>query len=208
MSAMNQDCPKIRQHLALYAGRDLEEPLCVQVEQHIAGCGACREELCKTLAARERIGVFGALSARDLDAVDLWPGIRESWNREREAARSEVAALNAIRPRASRRRWLSISLAAAAVLVIFLRWSLVHESPIAPPIAHVPPQSNARGNVAVNTSPNAPVAPVVNDGSLRRAGPGEERLRDSSAPLLLPLRSWTSRAGNDTPNSLAGDDLR
>jgi anti-sigma factor RsiW len=204
MSTLNQECPKIRQHLALYAGRDLEEPLCAQVEQHLAGCSACREEFGRTSAARERIRVFGVQTARDLESVELWPLVRESWTREREALETEVAALNLSRPRSTLRRWLPLSLAAAAALVIALGWAMSPDQllnsgeGVNPPGVHAP-------KLADNSGPMLP-AQAVSTGSLRRAGPGEERLRDSSAPLFMPMRSLQDRAGTDSTNSLVGDD--
>lgn len=212
MSTVNQDCPKVRQHLVLFAGRDLEEPLCAQVEQHLAGCAACRAELEATLAARERIGVFGAHNERGLDSVDLWPAVRASVQSEREAARTEVAtlhqALRASKPRAALRRWLPLSLAAAAALVIAL--GLLQESPPSlpdQPVAGTPVPPTP--NVATNDG-GVRVEPI-SSGSLRRAGPDDERLRDFSAPFPLQPRSifrgpGLPRTGNDASNSLAGDD--
>ncbi|MEO6711426.1 MAG: zf-HC2 domain-containing protein [Planctomycetota bacterium] len=211
MSPVNQDCTKIRQHLALFAGRDLEQALCLLVEAHLAGCGTCSAELSRTLAARERIGVFGAQTTRGLEAIDLWPAVRESWAREREAARTEVAALNLSRSHSTRRRWIPVSLAAAAAaaaLFTALRWGIGDTAPDArafgPGAAHGPQAPHDTENVAKNVVPAIEAEPVSN-GSLRRAGPGEERLRDSSAPLIFP-RAWHERAGAGQSNSLAGDD--
>ncbi|HTF91340.1 MAG TPA: zf-HC2 domain-containing protein [Planctomycetota bacterium] len=207
MSTVNQDCPKIRQHLALFAGRDLEEPLCRLVEAHLAACGACSAELSRTLAARERISVLGAQTARGLDAIDLWPAVRESWAREREAARTEVAALNLSRPHSTRRRWIPVSLAAAAAAIALftaLHWGIGDAQPFAPGAPQGPQAPGNTENVAQNVD-LVPAAEPVSNGSLRRAGPGEERLRDSSAPLIFP-RSWHERTGAGQPNSLAGDD--
>lgn len=217
MSKLNrelpQECSKVRQHLVLFAGRDLEEPLCAQVEQHLAGCAACRVELELSLAAQRRIAVFGAQNARGLDAVDLWPAVRASVRSERETARTEVAALassglalRASKPRAASRRWLPLSLAAAAALAIALGF-LYEPQPevpevIGPPVAgtpHVLPAPDVATNGGVRVEP-------VSSGSLRRAGPDDERLRDFSAPFTLQPRSKLPRTGNDSSNSLAGDD--
>ena len=206
MSNVNQDCQKLHQHLALYAGRDLEEPLCEELEQHLAGCGVCRAELAKTLAARERIGVFGAQNSLGLDALDLWPAVRTAWLREREATRIEVALLNHMaRPRALRRRWIPVALAAAAALVITLGWALDLGSKTAPSNLVLTPVAGSAPQFVLNTPGNAVIEPFA-AGSLRRAAPGEERLRDSSAPLQLPRRAWPTSGGGETPNSLAGDD--
>ncbi|HUR29408.1 MAG TPA: zf-HC2 domain-containing protein [Planctomycetota bacterium] len=210
MSTLNQECPKVRQHLVLFAGRDLEEPLCTQVEQHLAGCAACRAELDLLLDARRRIGVFGAQNARGLDAVDLWPEVSAAVRREREAARSEVAALHlalrASKPRAALRRWLPLSLAAAAALVIALGFLFESRTNVpdvtVPPVVVTPPAVPAP-SVAVNGGVRVE---TVSSGSLRRAGPDDVRLRDSSAPFALQPRSRIQRAGNDSSNSLAGDD--
>ena len=195
MSTVNHDCPNVRQHLALYAGRDLEAALCTQVEQHLAGCDACRDELAITLAARERIRVFGAETAQGLEAVDLWPAVRDSWAREQLATREEVAALNLSRPRSMRRYWLPISLAAAAALFFALRSALTPDAIT----------EDKTPNVVEHVAPNIEVQPAA-AGSLRRASPGEERLRDSSVPLFGPSRFGNNRAGTTEPNSLAGDD--
>jgi len=207
MSNVNQDCTKIRQQLALFAGRDLEENLCGQVEQHLGGCEACRAELSKTIAARERIALFGSSNAQGLEALDLWPAVRASWSSERVALETEAAALNLSRPRSRVRRWLPLALAAAAALVIYWGWEAAPSlsiEPVAPPLAQNPIESEDVASHSDVADPTLVVDPLP-QGSLRRAGPNEERLRDSSLPLGLPLRSLIRPAG-DTQNSLAGDD--
>lgn len=212
MNHANEHCPKIRQHLALYAGRDLEQPLCVEVERHLAECESCRVELAQAAAARARIAVLGAETARAVESIELWPALGERWVSERANAKP-AAALSA--PRAAPRRiWIPVSLAAAAALMIALNWSSEPEAPVAPPISHVVDPSVPIEDVATNApgadvlGPDALQPDVLKNVGLRRAAPGEERLRDSSAPFGMP-RSLLRRGSQDTPNSLAGDnDLR
>lgn len=206
MSTVNQDCTKIRQHLALYAGRDLEESVCVQVEQHLSGCGACRAELGKTFAARERIAVLGAETQRGLESAALWPAVREAWLREREIERTEVASLDLSRPRA-KRRLLPLSLAAAAAVAAFWlgsHWHLFPGEPAENVVVDDGASPPRQGDIAI-TPQGAAVQPV-GTGSLRRAEPGEERLRDSSLPLEFAPHAWRTRGDPRAPNALAGDD--
>lgn len=204
MSHANENCTKIRQQLALYAGRDLEEPLCVEVEQHLGECASCRAELARAGAARERIAVLGAQTARGLESVDLWPALGERWTRERVAAKPAAAAAIAGAPRAKSgtwRRWVPLSLAAAAALAVALRWNSEPAAPTTPPFSHIVDPALPPEDVASNLKADE----SLQSGALRRAAPGEERLRDSSSPL----RPWPGRGSQDTPNSLAGDkDLR
>ncbi len=204
MSQPNLDCSKIQKHLALYAGRDLEEPLCLEVEAHLALCAGCREELARSVSGRERIAVLGQETSRALKSVELWPALNQRLAQERAALRPAAALAHAVartRPNVLRRRWIPISVAAAAALVLSLQWGLDTEAPpifipAAGPI--VPAEAVAR---------NQPDA-MLPAGALRRAKPGEERLRDSSAPLDGRLGQGLPFDARGEPNSLAGVELR
>jgi hypothetical protein len=211
MSHATENCPKIRQHLALYAGRDLEEPLCVEVERHLAECESCRIELARAGQARERIAVLGVQTARGVEAIDLWPALGERWASEKSAATRAPSRT----PRRSRRILIPLALAAAAALVIAQLWNSEPASQAVPPISHVadpivvPVEDVAQHAPGAQRALDEPGTDDLQSGGLRRAAPGEERLRDSSAPFGLPLAPWLRRAAQDTPNSLAGNnDLR
>jgi hypothetical protein len=233
MTHANLDCPKTRQHLTLYAGRDLEEALCAAVERHLEGCEPCRRELASTLAARERFAHLRTETARAAESVDLWPGVRARWASSRaepvanapssaprpaehRPAAQRPAAPSRGAPTWARRAWLPTSLAAAAVLVVAFRSGFAPDpAPNSPPISG-PGSAPISGivthehgaSVAGGEEPAAPVIPGV-DGALRRAQPGDERLRDSSAPFDALRPGRLLRDGRAAPNSLASDqDLR
>ncbi len=204
MSQANLDCPKIQKHLALYAGRDLEEPLCLEVEAHLALCAGCRDELARAASGRERIAVLGRESSRGLESVDLWPALNQRLVQERAALRPAAALADGVarkRPNALRRRWIPLSIAAAAALLLSLQWGLETEAPptFLPAVSPIVPAEK----VAKNQS-----AAQLPAGALRRAKPGEERLRDSSAPLDGRLGQGLPVDARGEPNSLAGIELR
>ena len=94
----------------LLSGADLHE-----VELHVAGCAACREE---EKALRAFLGRAAALPRERPPARDLWPGI---------AARLDEARSGAATPWGRARRFLSrpLVLAAAATVVLALASVLV-----------------------------------------------------------------------------------
>ncbi len=204
MSQPNLDCPKIQKHLALYAGRDLEQPLCLEVEAHLALCAGCRDELARSVAGRERIAVLGEETSRALKSIELWPALNQRLAQERAALRPAAAFTDAAprsRPNVLRRRWIPISIAAAAALMLSLRWGFDTQ---APP-TFVPAANPIVPAEAVAKNQSAAELPA---GALRRANPGEERLRDSSAPLDGRQGQGRPFDARGEPNSLAGVELR
>ncbi len=204
MSQPNLDCPKIQKHLALYAGRDLEEALCREVEAHLAECAGCRDELSRAASGRERIAVLGRETSRRLESVDLWPALNQRLAQERAALRPAAALANAAPralPNVLRRRWIPISIAAAAALMLSLNFGFDTQAPptFIPAVSPIVP--------AETIAKNEPAAELP-AGVLRRAKPGEERLRDSSAPLDGRLGQGLPVDARGEPNSLAGIELR
>ena len=210
MSQAKLDCPKIQNHLALYAGRDLEQPLCLEVEAHLLACESCRRELARAAVGRERIAVLGSETSRALafESADLWPAMKLRLAEERASSRT-AAALVPVAPLAARsfarRRGLPLSIAAAAALLLSLQFGSAPKEAQpqsflpalgSPALAPIVPAESVATNKPVET------APAV---GLRRALPGEERLRDSSAPLDGRLGSGLRLGAQDEPNSLAAD---
>lgn len=215
MSHPRLDCPQARQHLTLFAGQDLDFELQGAVEQHLAGCESCGRELEAMRACRDHIGVLGAHTARAVEAVDLWPALVSSLRQE--AATEPARSAEAPRPRAPRsgrrRTWIPASLAAAALLLLGLRIGLPGEEGPRPgpaaggpsaDVAATPPtnSSGAQGVAAAGQEATAAGAPP--SGTLRRAGPADERLRDSSTPFGLQRVPWSSDSLLGRPGTAGG----
>ncbi len=196
MTQVTMDCPKARQHLALFAGRDLEEALSLDLERHLEQCATCQNELMQVRAARERIAVLGAQTAAEMQSVDLWPALRERLAAETRS-QSSAAARGGMWPAV--RRWIPISIAAAALVVISVRWSMDPMDSVSAPPGVVAVESV---NSAAVEAPNLASTPApqvqIPTGMLRPAGPGDERLRDLSRP-------WWHEGGAGAPNALVGD---
>jgi anti-sigma factor RsiW len=178
----------------------LESALGEQVEAHLAACAECRAELSRAQAARERIAVFGAQSAKDVEAVDLWPALDRRLRTERALPSVRKSPRSTMLRRVS---WLALPLAAAAALLMTL--DLGQPSDVAPNGV----DSAAPGAPALATNAAAAAegeSTSAQPGGLRRAGPGDERLRDSSRELDGSLRTRLRPVGPAAGNSLAGDD--
>jgi len=200
---MNQpslDCTSAHPHLALHAGGDLESALAQQVEAHLAGCANCSAELGRAKLARERIALLAQADPEGLDSLDLWPALSQRLAAERAAA-DAARASTAARGRPSRLRragWFALPLAAAAALLLMFQRG---ETPLTPP-AGSPPSPLPSVELATHLGIETQATP----NGLRRAAPGEERLRDSARPLDAQVNGLLRRAAPGAPNALAGDD--
>lgn len=212
MSSTNLACTSARPHLALHAGGDLEPALAEQVEAHLVGCAACRAELVRAQLGRQRIAMLAQSSLDGLESVDLWPALRQRLISERERAserrepvaeeRDSVhAASRRVGSRLRRVGWLALPLAAAAALLLMFNRG---EAPLIVP-AGSPPSALPAAALAANSGVDMQ-APQPTPQGLRRAAPGDERLRDSARPMDPPSSGLLRRGDPGSPNALAGDD--
>lgn len=233
------DCAEAQQHLMLHAGSDLESASAAAVEAHVAECEPCREELARARRSREHLAVLGRATQRSVDgaladgSANLWPALRARLEPERKPT-SEVAAPSAepavanigratIRTR--RIAWIGLPLAAAAALVISLRFGdslspsgdRTGDRNGGPALVSGDASRGGAAGIPGNSTPTgAPANPVPdvaatgfdpsgeNAGQLRRAGPEDERLRDMSLPFGFPRPRTLSGSGAGS-NSLASD---
>lgn len=109
------NCEAVRERLALWAGGDLPPDELVAVEDHLAGCGACRAEADAWRADRERI--------IELAKMDAGPELEPS-RLEQMIAEAEQAAGGEAAPAPTRVFWRWAG-PVAALLAVFLFWRLV-----------------------------------------------------------------------------------
>ncbi len=110
-------CSDVHALLPLHVGGDLEEQARGGVEEHLAGCGTCRDSLQR--AREARAALLGLREAVAGPGPDLWPGIR---------AALDLSGTAPVREAASRwtggriLRWRPIATTAAAAAVFLIGW--------------------------------------------------------------------------------------
>lgn len=174
-------CNDVRAHLPLHVGGDLEDPLAEAVRAHVAGCAPCGRALTAARRSREAL-LIARVEAPE--GLDVWPAVAEAL-----ALEGRIAAAPR-RPRASAagapwRRWAAVAGGALAAGVLGLvalgPGSGTAPTPEPGPIRAVglEPLVYSQGAQDTARGPDAALVPV----GLRRAGDGEERLRDGALPV-------------------------
>lgn len=204
-------CDDVLALIPLHVGGDLEPEWTERVARHLERCDSCTAELERARAARAPFAMLRA-EADGWSAVDVWDGVRS------ELAREGLLAPSSPLPAAPRRVTraplvpLGRLAAAAGILALGLWAAFAGETPpnagspgpgpvslegagSEAPVIRAMPVST--GGLA-GTVGDDPIEPMA--GGLRRAQPGEERLRDLSRPfpegspiLQLPFTGRTRR---------------
>ena len=120
-------CAELVDRLDDYVDRTLPEAERPEVERHLQGCAACREE---ERQLRGLLGEASALAREITPERDLWPGIAERIRPERSGKASLPQG----------RWWSPVGLAAAAAVVMAIVSSLVSReaAPTASPVPTTP----------------------------------------------------------------------
>lgn len=170
------ECRRVRQLLALWAGRDLDDRGTRTARRHVSECPGCREHLQKlnfTRSVLERVTSDESRSEGG-SGESLWGGIRERLQAERLRAAERAAE-----ERARSAGWLPVGALAAACVVVVMISRL--DMAVGPRIANQGSMTGAR---------------LVPDRSWERL-PRIERSSRSRDPLELPAgfdlpRDWRS----------------
>jgi anti-sigma factor RsiW len=195
-------CTAVRGYLPLYAGGDLDTAQMLAVSAHLEGCPPCAAEARAAEAARRAIRT---LAERRDGEIDVWASVRaelaaEGWLGAR-AARVSAGTPGARARRVARVGFAALATAAALAAGFRLLTgggpeTVERDGPRPAPLAGIDVQAPV---VPVAT----PALPQVDGvpGGLRRAGPGEERLRYRALPFGERERGGAADGGW----SLAGD---
>jgi hypothetical protein len=160
----------------LDASGELSEAEFQELELHLAGCAACREE---ERALRALLAEAAALPSELQPARNLWPGIAS------RIASGNVAGFPA------RRHWITAaSLAAAAAALLALASALMSRTPVVPQQARLVVPSAVP--VAVSAVPEA-------------LQPAEAEYLRATAELMEALQSRRARLSPETVAALDRD---
>lgn len=110
------DCDQIRQQLALSVGGDLTSVEQAVVDQHLAGCVSCRQDLAGLRSSHAVLQQYREDTMLPV-APSLWPGVQARLSR----SRTRVSRAGISEPQFGRAGWIPVSaLAAACVAVLVL----------------------------------------------------------------------------------------
>ena len=170
-------CEQTIERLDDYLDGELGEAEFQEVELHLAGCAACREE---ERGLRAVVALAAALPRRQEPSRDLWPEIAD------EIARGRRFTL--LRTAATRSAWYWTAGLAAAAAVVAVLW--------------MAPRGTPEGPAVAGPSPGAVAQPAAYGGGITGLAQAERDYERATAELMAALDTRRASLSPETTASI------